>query len=191
MFGGLPVLATAGAIGAAMTPQEWDAPKIGVMVLMLATFWGIFAGFIWKRMKTRPTYQTDEGLSVWTNGLPISFQAVKSAIAFYVTELHASKVLKNSNALEIAEKLDALRIEFVEQRFTTIWYGKDKKYAGIQKGNFVKVAWLDGFDKNAFFHELHHYVDEVLRGSIDIRHEDDEWWALIPEMKHKWANGNG
>jgi hypothetical protein len=85
--------------------------------------------------------------------------------------------------------LRGARIEWSSKPITLVgrfWSVRDK--AGLQQGKGVMVHWQGSVLTSALFHELHHMVDEIiLKRGPDYKHEDKEWWDLVPELKRRAA----
>lgn len=184
VFGGIPLLYTALVIGAAFTSQEWPAVKLTITAVVGVALYAGFALVVLRRWCWRPTYITRMGTLVWTNGLDIESEQVADAMCFYAANVgRAHKRLDESVILSL---FSTARVEFTKR---PIWWG-DRQSNGLQRGKAVVVRWLGGFGENAFFHELHHMVDEVLLGvKPDYKHERKQWWALISDLKRVWRDG--
>lgn len=182
-FLAFPVMYTAFVVWALFTPQEWPLPKAVVMAAVGVIGYAVAACVLWRRWRTSPTFVLPLGTAVWTNGLPIELPDVIAAVGFYAANVgRAHRIL--SPPLIHAMLSDA-RIEFTKG--PVLW--GEEKFAGLQKARSVKVMWGDGFGYNAFFHELHHMVDERLLDRVDRRHEREDWWKIVSQLKKVWRDG--
>ena len=185
------MLFTAAGIGAWLTPQEWNAPKIGIMVAVVWASWLIAFLFFWARYRAKPDFALASGIVVWTGGISaVTPERVEKAVAFFVVKAAAKLGIVDT---QLREALNALRVEFVDGR---VWWG-EKAYNGLAKGFGVKVNWgagakregdVPGFKRNAFFHELAHVTQEqVLKKPPDYQHTDAPLWDLVSEMKREFV----
>lgn len=182
VFGGLPLLFTGLGVGAWLTPQEWPVPGVVILLAVIWGAWAIFGIFLWQRWRSKPDFELSNGAVVWTGGISeITAERVEAAIKFFI-----AKAAEKTGTVEsaVSEMCSKLRIEFVDGRVS--WGGL--AYNGIASGFRVKVNWLGGFKKNAFFHELIHVLQEmVLNKPRDYDHEDSVLWSLVGEMKREFA----
>jgi len=177
VFVGLPALFTAALVAAAFThPFYWPPQAIAIAALTLLTSWGISIGVLVSKYRARPDFVLPDGTGVRANGLPITPAMVVNALDFYITHL---AMLRPIPELVLRAATSPMRIEFTPGPI----HG-DK--AGLQQGKAVQVHWRSGFDDNAFFHELHHVVEEYVLRRRDYDHSDAYWWSVVPEIQRKW-----
>ncbi len=179
-----PVVYTGLCIGAVFTHQEWTPVKAVIMVGVGAAMYSIAVLVVMRRRLQMPTFVTRMGTRVWTEVHAVKPEDVADAMCFYAANVgRAHKRLDESTILSL---FASAQVEFT---LGPSWYG-ERKYAGLQKGKAVRVTWLGGFGNNAFFHELHHMVDEMLLTvKPDYKHERMDWWDMIPKLKQGWRDG--
>ena len=193
LYGGLALLSLAGVVLTLIVGTELPgyivagATATGFVVIAVVVF------FRW--WNSRPDYYVDPGVSIWNSGIPeLTAQAMKTVFEYYIRML--PKIIGDfgmadrypevtANALR--EMLRNARVEWTRKPITLIarfWSVKDK--AGLQQGKGVMVHWQGSVKDSALFHELHHMVDEIiLKRGPDYKHEDKEWWHLVPELKQR------
>lgn len=178
---GPPVLVTGLAIGAWLTPQDWPVAKIAVLATTVWMFWVVGALAMWHRLKAQPTFTLACGADVWTNGLKaITKEACERAVNAVCERL---PVMLPNHRLEpegLRVMFGQARIEFVRLPYLL----GDQRVAGHQRGNYMRVAWLGGFQHNAFVHESIHMIHEVvLRMNPDYDHQLFGWWQRGDEIR--------
>lgn len=181
---GLPTLFTLLAAGAALTPQEWTAAKIGVFAAAVLGLW--VGAFFWLRQKINaaPTFETRHGIMVWTNGLPISQDMMEKATEHYMISMMAAGLAKKS---AVAGMFDGMRVEWAPKPYKIKWFGGEYimvNGSARPHNRAIKVVWRGAFHRNAFFHECSHLVRQLVMGrEPDYDHKDDQVWDLVSQMK--------
>lgn len=193
LYGGLALLSVVGAVLAFV----FDAPPPGYITALL-TMAGflVVAGIVFFRWwNSQPDYFVDPGVAIWKGGVPaLTLEAMRGTFEFYIETL--PKIIQdrgmglpyaNVTTHNLRLMLRNARVEWTRKPITLIskfWSVKDK--AGLQQGKGVMVHWQGSIRDSALFHELHHMVDEIiLERGPDYKHEDKEWWNLIPELKQR------
>ena len=173
MWLGLPLVSTAIAIAAYLTPQTWSTPKILVTVGAVWACWIVGLLQLWHKWKARPDFVLACGARVWTNGQDIKPADVERAIRVCVKSFPELLPSWGVTEDDLARMYSMAAIEFV--RRPILWGGKC--YAGIQRAHYMRVQWLGGFARNAFVHESIHMIHEVpLQMDPDSGHALTAWW---------------
>jgi len=183
-FGGIALIITGLAIGAVLTPQEWEAPGIVLMIAVPTIMWGIAVAAVLIKWFRRPDWVDPDGeWAVWTNGVEVTKADVARAILYFADNFPTYTAEEGVTPTSVREAFYGARIEFHPK---PIIYGI-RKYNGLQRGKWLAVNWLGGFHKNAFFHEGLHLIDElVLKREPDRNHEYVDWWEHVPALKRGW-----
>ena len=179
-FGGIGLLITILCILPVFFVQVWHTAGTVLLVIVPITSWMIIAMCVWTLHREGPRFYSYNA-AIWTNELMISSIDVGKAIEHFIW--HAAEPLGVTRDV-LQDIFWNARIEFVADKF---WYG-EKQYAGLQKGNAMKVAWLGGFHKNAFFHECMHMAHELLQGKIDYKHLLMNDWDAVAKIKQSYRS---
>lgn len=183
---GLPVLFTLGAIGAALTPQDWSLAAMLITSGVVLGSWGFGIGIILKRIFAKPEIEIKNGPQVWTNDLPVTKDLIKRSIHHF--KIEADK--RGFASMEQLDKMfDRLNVEYVKKpiRFT------NKIKTGFAWGTqstgtyFIRVMWRGGSQNDSFFHECAHVLRNVTLGlDPDYRHRDKRIWDFVAYLKNTY-----
>lgn len=185
VFTALPALFTLAIVASLLFEQPWPPVKIAFAIGFPIVSWLTAVLILWDRWQDEPTYALVLGTVVWAKDIPVSKNEISDALHLYAQQV--SKAHKRLDLQTTLAMLGQMRIELTKK---PIWWAGSKK-AGLQKGYFVRAHWGEGFGHNAFFHELHHAVDENLLGvAIDYKHERMLWWALVADIKRAWREAH-
>jgi hypothetical protein len=182
----IPIMLTVAMGFAFLTPQEWDAVKLGFAIGVPAVAWVIAGIMLVMRWRSRPTFQIWFGSRIWTNGI----EEIKPAVVEKALEHYLGLMLERCpldvRRSQLLGMFGGLRAEFTAGPVTRL--GSEKEYAGLQSGRSIRVQWLGGFDRNAFWHELVHMQRQLIHGlDADYQHEGTEWWRLVSILKKTWT----
>lgn len=178
VFVAIPALVTVAVVATLFFEQSWPPVAVGFAVGVPLAAWIIAAWMLASKWNARPDFVLANGTGVWTNGLSIPKAAIMQAILFYERRVSELSGLPHA---DVAAALKSMRVEFTA---TPIIHNA-RRVAGLQQGRSVIVQWGGGFGSNAFFHELHHVVDQA-SGRDDHGHHRDEWWDHIAVIKREW-----
>lgn len=188
----LTLIAGGLALGAALTPQEWDFIKVAMVIVAPAGIAGIGIAAIIGRLFERPDLVVNCSLE----GSMIDYTLYVWNKTSWITDYHqlgydlttSTKAFLNcfSGPETMAKYLDGLKIEIRDKpikEWGIISYKNPK--AGLQKGDNILFVQERGkkLSETAFGHELLHLVDEFHRGNIDYKHEDKKWWDLDLDIR--------
>jgi hypothetical protein len=196
IFSILALLPIGFIVGAVLTPQHWDIPKIIASIITPLAFLGFSSGYIIKRWTQKPDYIVplkdckEDGISVW--GSFVKQEVMKNAANYFICEF--SK-LTDLNELIVYNAIKQSSVQWTKTRITMMgpgWYVKDK--AGLQKGKRVIVHWNGSIRMSALFHEWIHMVDDYVRGAEegpqyvpDYKHDKIKWWSYESALAVSWT----
>lgn len=186
---GLSLLATFLSAIAPITPQEWDAVKLGLTIGVPAGFWTMTITIYIKYRTTSPDYviklfpenlatgMTDTvEIGVWWGDVVAPVVPVETVVQQVVKFFPE---LGEVDQKSVLTAFDQATVEFRDSPIK-IWgkWSFEKEKAGLQKGKAIIVHWPQdaGITETAFAHELLHLVDELCRKRYDLEHEDSAWW---------------
>lgn len=188
---GLSLLATFLSAIAPITPQEWDAVKLGLLIGVPAGFWSMTITIYIKYRVAKPDYiiklfpenlltgmtETIE-IGIWWGDISAPIVPVEAAVQNVITYFPE---IGDVDRRSVIEAFDQVTIEFRQDpiKIWGRWSFEDPK-AGLQKGKSVIVHWPQdkGITETALVHELLHLVDELVRKRYDPKHEDSAWWEI-------------
>lgn len=184
----VPVLITALAVGVIVTPQT--VPLVAWIIggIALATAWGICGGvFIWQLKlwmdEPEPDHETkhhsilyvDEGL----DSLDV-LTDIERAVDHFVDHM---VTYENVDLLSLVKLFKGLQIHVVDGPIEEY----NRKFNGYTWPGIVKINWLEGCYKNAFFHECMHRVrQDIWDLDPDYKHEDAASWDIVASIKHSY-----
>jgi len=194
VYGGLGLFAVIAAIIAFVTPQEWDAAKLGILIGVCGGMLVLCIVVLLSKALRRPSYITKQGVAVYavnegtlqdkTNWSPTELDVV-DALDFFVRNL--PRYLPEVHENDLINMLKDSVVEFQEKPVGAIgigWLVKDK--AGLQQGKAMLVQWPGTIARSAFFHELMHMVDEcclqVKGWKPDYEHTKEPLWDAQAEV---------
>lgn len=164
----------------------------------LACLWGCVVAFmivcylfVLKAIDKQPTFVTQHGIAVWTNGISnASKQVIEVATEFYIhavvtdTALRVASIYDKVTPAALERMFQGSTLEWKKSSITMAGYGWSvKDVAGLQQGKSVIVQWNDNIKQSALFHEWHHMVDEVvLNRATDCAHTNVLWWGTLTRM---------
>jgi hypothetical protein len=127
-----------------------------------------------------PTFVTKHGISVWAYNIDeVTKEMIEEASEFYIAEL--PKKFKFLDSERILRELDNVEI---------YWYcnslkcGKnsEKWCRGTYLNKRIRLVWYPAtknMSETAFFHELHHLVDDRILLRDGGEHLDTIWWESV------------
>jgi hypothetical protein len=133
---------------------------------------------------SKPDFFTEVGTAIWTGGIPqITKNFMDRALAHYAAKLNninpkIRKELIKDMLSKAAIEWDISPVSYISNG----WFMANK--AGLHRGYDIKVQWKGSVSQSAFFHELHHMVDEIiLKKSADYEHKDVLWWKVENDIR--------
>jgi len=181
----LATLVTALATGAALTPQDWPAMKVVILVGVVVGFWLMGLAAVLNTIRRKPDFEVclsgGRSLVVWTDGIKeVEPGLIRAAITHFIRTVSTTTTFTLD---QLEDMLDGSGIEFRKGLLT--WRGLGfvmEGKEGLQKGKWMAVHWRGSIKDSAFFHELCHMLDEVVRNHYDPKHEDSLLWGLEHQL---------
>ena len=185
----VPVLITALAVGVILTPQT--VPVIAWIIggIALATAWGVCGGaFIWQMKlwidEPEPDHETRQGSILYVDEGLDSLDVltdIERATEHFIDHL---VVYENVDLASLVKIFKGTRIYVSDGPVEE----GGKQYNGLTWPGIVKINWLGGCHKNAFFHECMHRVRQDIWGQTpDYKHEDSHSWNIVASIKPAYA----
>lgn len=180
-WGLLSLLVTGLCIGAAFTPQEWDAAKIGLLIGVPIGFWTMSITVWVSRWRTKPDQEL--WVQVTENGSEGNLVALVWSEVDIPSGLdHALRGFLEyfSDPPKLTNDLATITIELRKKpiRQWGRWAFWENPKNGLQKGKSIVIHMNSVYyHKTALVHEMLHMVHEVVYGKYDPKHEDKGWWG--------------
>jgi hypothetical protein len=127
-------------------------------------------------------FTTKHGVDIYRGELKeITIILMENSLDFYINRL--PELTPNITEAQIRFALKNSRIEWYNAPIPC--YASEKGCAGLQQYKLIMVEWKLALYKSAFFHEIHHMMDELLWDNFDYVHENS-WWSLIPQLNEEF-----
>jgi hypothetical protein len=187
----IPLIYTAIFVGIVLTPQMVPVYAWVVLVAALGLTWGVGLGAFgyqlkhWFQLKhwlglPTPDFETVQGSIVYCEGFLPGVVQVKLEVA--IDHFMDHMVVYENVALADLKKLFKGLNIFVEDGPIDL---DGELVNGVTWPGIIKINWLGGCDKNAFYHECMHRVrQEIWKKAPDYRHEDAAAWNIVACIKH-------
>lgn len=188
MFLALPILVTAAAIGAALTPQDWSVGGIIAIAGSVVASWGIGLGIIISKIFAKPDMMIRNGPQVWTNDVPVTRDMMKKAMSHFKTEAHDRGF---ASPEQLDDMFDCLNVEYTKNKIKFTNKIKTGYAWGTQSVGtyFIRVMWREGPKYDSFFHECAHVLRNVVLGlDPDYKHKDSKIWNFVSDLKRTYED---
>lgn len=186
VYGGLALVAVAGAIFAALTPQEWPVGKVFAVMAVPLAFVVLAIIVIGGKWQARPDYISRTSAAIWTVLGSPGMSDMDKALWHFINEivLHADVSYDQAG-----DMISTASIEWRKGKVGAIgfgWHVKGK--AGLQQGKHILLEWPGSIKESVLFHELGHMVQELVlkRPAPDYWHEDVDFWEIISEIERSY-----
>ena len=186
MYLGLPLLVTAVAIGAALTPQTWTTAAVLILGGVVVSSWAVGLGVLAKRIFAKPDIVIKNGPNVWTNDLPVTREMLLKAMKHFKVEANKRGF---ASPAQLDKMFDCLSVEYTKGKIRYTNKIKTGWAWGTQTVGtaFIRVMWRGGPQTDSFFHECAHVLRNFTLGlDPDYKHQDARIWNFVSDIKSSY-----